>query len=173
MAKTKEQKQVILDKLTDRLKSGKGVVFASFSEVPMVGTEALRKKCRENGIYYTVPKKTLADLALKEAGIEMDSVRKMDGNFSVAVADDEVVAAQTLAAFADEFEGFKIVGGVLENSFIEAPQVIALSKLPNKEQLLGQLVGTLAAPISGFARVLQGNITGFVRVLDAVKGVKA
>ncbi|MAG11850.1 MAG: 50S ribosomal protein L10 [Parcubacteria group bacterium] len=173
MAKTKEQKQQIMDKLTDRLKSGKGVVFATFAGVPMAGTEALRKTCREAGIYYTVPKKTLADLALKEAGIEMESVRKIEGNFSVAVADDEVAAAQALAAFAKEYEGFQIVGGVLEKKYIEKSEVVALSKLPNKQELLGKLVGTLQAPISGFARVLQANISGLVRTLHAIKESKA
>lgn len=173
MAKTKEQKEQIVQKLTDRLSTGKGVVFATFANVPMSGTEALRKTCREAGIYYTVPKKTLADLALKGAGIEMESVRKIEGNFSIAVADDEVVAAQALAAFAKEYEGFQIVGGVLEKKYIETNEVVALSKLPNKEELLGKLVGTLQAPISAFARVLQGNISGFVRVLNAVKESKA
>ncbi|EKE18810.1 MAG: hypothetical protein ACD_9C00226G0001, partial [uncultured bacterium] len=51
--------------------------------------------------------------------------------------------------------------------------VKALAKIPSKEQLLGQLVGTLNAPISGFVNVLAGNLRGLVQVLNAVKEQKA
>ena len=48
----------------------------------------------------------------------------------------------------------------------------ALAKLPSKEELLGQLVGTLNAPISGFVNVLAGNLRGLVTVLQAVADKK-
>lgn len=171
MAKTKDQKQVAVEKLTDSLSQAKGVVFATFTNVPMSGTEELRKKCRAEGIYYTVPKKTLANLALKHAGIDA-SVTEFEGNLSIAIAQDEVAPAQVLAGFAKEFEGFKIVGGILEKNFIAAAQVEALSKLPGKQQLRAHVVGTLQAPIAGFARVLQGNLSGLVRALAAIKETK-
>lgn len=172
MAKTKQQKTEVVDTLTERFQNGKGVVFATFTNVPMSGTERLRKTCRKEGIYYTVPKKTLTNKALKEAGIEA-SVADFEGNVSVAVANDEVAPAQTLATFAKEFEGFNIVGGILEQKFIDAKQVQALSQLPSKHELLGKVVGTLQAPISGFVRVLNGNLSGLVQVLNAIKEKKA
>ncbi len=61
---------------------------------------------------------------------------------------------------------------MLEGAFIDGAKVNALSKLPSKQQLLGQLVGTLNAPVSGFVNVLAGNIRGFVTVLNAIKDQK-
>ena len=62
---------------------------------------------------------------------------------------------------------------MLEGAFISAEKVEALAKLPGKKQLLGQLVGTLNAPISGFVNVLAGNLRGLVNILNAVKEKKA
>ena len=62
---------------------------------------------------------------------------------------------------------------MLEGRFIDAAKVKALAELPSKQQLLGQLVGTLNAPISGFVNVLAGNIRGLVTALNAIKEQKA
>ena len=42
-----------------------------------------------------------------------------------------------------------------------------LSKLPSKDAMRAQLVGTIAAPLSGFVTVMSGNLRGFVNVLNA------
>ena len=47
-------------------------------------------------------------------------------------------------------------------------EVMALALLPSREQLLGQVVGTIAAPLSGFVRVLNGNVSGLVYALSAI-----
>jgi large subunit ribosomal protein L10 len=45
--------------------------------------------------------------------------------------------------------------------------VTQLAELPGREQLLGQVVGVLQAPISGFVNVLAGTLRGLVNVLNA------
>src|SRR3989344_5537658 len=56
--------------------------------------------------------------------------------------------------------------------YIDTVKVTELSQLPNKQQMLGQLVGTLNAPISGFVNVLAGNLRGLVNVLNGIKESK-
>jgi large subunit ribosomal protein L10 len=51
-------------------------------------------------------------------------------------------------------------------------QVLALAKLPSKQELLAQMVGSIKAPIAGFVNVLSGNLRGLVRVLEAIRGSK-
>jgi len=81
---------------------------------------------------------------------------------------DEVAPAKILNDFAKNNEHLKILGGILENKFIDKMSVISLAKLPSKQELLGQLVGTIAAPMSGMLNVLQGNLRGLVRVLSII-----
>ena len=51
-------------------------------------------------------------------------------------------------------------------------QVFALADLPSKEQLLAQVVGTIAAPLRGLVTVLSGPQRNFVTVLSQIKDKK-
>jgi large subunit ribosomal protein L10 len=54
-----------------------------------------------------------------------------------------------------------------DGHFINAEEVVALSELPSKDQLRARLIGTINAPLSGFANVVAANIRGIVNVLQA------
>ncbi|MBN1779270.1 MAG: 50S ribosomal protein L10 [Candidatus Buchananbacteria bacterium] len=174
MAKTKQQKQTDLQSYVEKLSRSKGLVFANFDGLKVKEIEELRKKCREAGIDYLVTKKTLMKLALKEAGIDDVDLKSFDkGVASIFGYEDEVASAKIIGEFSATHEALKPVGGVLENKFIDQAGVISLSKLPGKNELLAKVVGSIQAPVSGFVRVLAGNLTGFVRVLDAIKESKS
>ena len=80
---------------------------------------------------------------------------------------------KTAHTFAKTNEDLKILGGYFEDSMQDAKSIVAIANLPSREELLGRLVGTMAAPMSGFATVLQGNIKGLVVALNAIKDKKA
>ena len=62
--------------------------------------------------------------------------------------------------------------GLLEGSVLDAAGVRAIAILPPREVLLGRVVGTIAAPISGLLTVLQGNISGLARALQQIADQK-
>jgi large subunit ribosomal protein L10 len=172
MAQTKQQKKEIVKDLADKLKNSKAVVFSDFKGLNVKDMTELRKTLREKGISLNVLKKTLISIALKDAGIEMDA-RKLEGQITVAVsAGDEVEAAKIIAALAKTNKNLKIIGGLLGKNVLSEKEVVALSKLPGKDELLAKLVGTLNAPVSGFVNVLAGNIRGLVQVLKGIADSK-
>jgi large subunit ribosomal protein L10 len=165
---TKEQKTKLISDLVAKLKASKAVVFSDYKGLKVKDMTILRKELRAEGIDFQVLKKTLMNVAMKEAGIEMD-VKKLEGQIVIAISSgDEVMAAKLIAKAAKANENLKIAGGILGTKELSAAEVNALAKLPTKEQLLGQLVGTLNAPVSGFVNVLAGNLRGLVQVLKAV-----
>ena len=85
---------------------------------------------------------------------------------------DEAGPAKVLAKFVKDNERPVIQGGILENGFADARDIQALAKLPAKEILLAQVVGTLNAPIQGFVNVLAGTIRSLMNVLKAVEEKK-
>ncbi len=173
MPKTRQQKEATVGTLGADIKAAKGVVFANFQGLTMKDSDELRGACKAQGIRYVVTKKTLLQKAIQAAGFSMD-IKSFQGGMSVlASATDEVAPAQVLANFARTHEVAKIFSGILDGQLIDAVKVAALAKLPGKQQLLGQLVGTLNAPIGGFVHVLAGNIRGLVTVLGAIKEQKA
>lgn len=173
MAKNKLAKQGAFEDLGSHLKSAKAVVFANFQGLKVKESEELRKKCREQDIYYVATKKTLLRKALTDAGFNIDT-KSFAGGVSVVFGNkDEVAPSQVAAEFAKTHLVMSIFGGILEGKFIDATKVNELSKLPSKIQLLGQLVGVINAPVSGFVRVLAGNISNLANVLNAIRDEKA
>ena len=169
---TKEQKKQLVKDLAEKIKSSKATVFSDFKGLSVKDMTALRSELREKGIEMQVLKKTLISIALKDAGVELDA-SKMEGQIAVAVAsEDEVEAAKIIAKAAKANENLKIVGGLLGKDILSQEEVMNLSKLPSKEELLAKLVGTLNAPVSGFVNVLAGNLRGLVQVLKAVGETK-
>lgn len=172
MAQTKQQKSDLIKDLVKKLKGSKAVVFSDYKGLPVKDMTVLRRELKSAGVDLKVLKKTLINIALKDAGMEVDA-KKLEGQIAVAVSNqDEVAAAKIIAKAAKANENLKIVGGILGTKELSKEEVNALAKLPSKEELLAKLVGTLNAPASGFVNVLAGNVRGLVTVLKAVADTK-
>ncbi len=173
MPKTKEQKKQIIDDLDEKLKNSKSLVFADYKGLTVVEAQELRKLAKQSGAEYVVAKKTLIQKAFDKTDIKDVDVTSMDGNIALMIGfEDEVSAAKVSSEFAKDHESLKMLGGVMENKYIDLAQVEALSKIPSKNELLAKLVGSINAPVSGFVNVLAGNLRGLVGVLNAIKDTK-
>ena len=171
---TRQVKETLVAELVEKIKSSKAVVYANYKGVTVKDLTGMRKELAKSGSSWQVMKKTLLNIALKEAGVE-GNVRELPGQIGVAFSADEVAAAKTLADFVKANKGtqFSIEGGALGEKMSSVDEVKALAKLPSRDELRAVLVGTLQAPISGFVRTLSGNLSGLVRVLKAVEEKKA
>lgn len=173
MPKTRSQKEEILAKTQDRLTRASAVVFVNIAGVKVSQIEQIRDGLFAQGLQLQVAKNNLFKIALQEAKVTVPS-EVLDQPIGMIFSyDDEVAAAKTTAPFAKEIEALEIVGGIVSGEFVSAKQVEALALLPSREQLLGQLVGTIAAPLSGFVNVMSGNLRGLVQVLSQIQAKNA
>ncbi len=173
MAKTRQSKESAVSRITDNLKKGKGIVFADFTGLLVKELRELRAELRKAGIYYEVVKKTLLKRGLTEAGLNNALVDELKGSVSLAISDDEVAPAKALVTFAKTHDKLKVLGGVLDNNYIDELKIKNLAALPTKPELLGKLVGSIQAPLTGLVRVLQGNMRGLVQVLTQIQNAKS
>jgi large subunit ribosomal protein L10 len=170
---TKAQKKEVVKGLEEKIKQAKSAVFVDYKGLGVKDTMELKKTLREAGVEYLVARKTLLEISLKNCGLDVD-VRGMDGQIAAVFSNiDEIAAAKIIDKFAKTNEHIKMLGGTLGTQVMNDAEVKALAKVPSKEELLAKLVGTLNAPISGFANVLAGNLRGLVQVLKAVSEQKA
>lgn len=174
MQQTKQQKEALVSEVADKIKGSKALVFANFKGVSVKDITAIRRELRKSGSSWQVLKKTLLNIALKDAGVEVDA-RALDGQVGVAFSQDEVAAAKVIADFqkANKDVTLTIEGGALGAKSLSANEVKALAKLPSQDELRAKLVGTLQAPIAGFVRTLSANLSGLVQVLKAIEEKKA
>ncbi len=170
MALTQEKKEAVVANLVEHLSSSKITVMAQYTGLTVQESQELRAKARENGTTLLVVKNRLVKVAMSK----VDSLKDVDtsgleGQLMYAFNnEDEVAPAQVLANFAKEHPSIALKGAIdATGAIMDEAQVKQLASLPSKEQLRGQLVGTIAAPLSGFVNVLSGNMRGLVNVLNA------
>lgn len=168
MPKTRQQKETTLKKLEENLAKMKAAYFVTFDGLKVKETVELRKLLREQKIDYEVIKKTLLKLAFKKYKLDID-VDQMTGSLGMAIGfEDEITPAKVLGNFSKEHPALKLVGGIYENKLLDQKQVLAMAKIPSKDELLTKLVWLVQYPISGLVNVLQGNLRGLVYVLKAI-----
>ncbi|HSX47979.1 MAG TPA: 50S ribosomal protein L10, partial [Candidatus Nanoarchaeia archaeon] len=161
-----------VDKLSSDLGRLKLAVLTDYRGLTVAEISELRDKLREEGISYKVTKNTLLRIALKanSAYADLDPAA-FTGPMALAMGfDDEVAPARVIFQYAKAHEALEIVGALTgDGQLLSAAQVKALASLPTREQLLGQVVGTIAAPLTGFVGVMGSQVRSIVNVLNAIK----
>lgn len=153
MPKSRQQKSETKDRLVKEFKGAKSVVFADYQGLTVSKADELRKKTRDAKVDYIVAKKSLITLAAKEAGFDLNA-KSFPGMLGAAFGTEDEVAPAKVLGDMSKMSTVKLVGGIFEGVVVGADKVIALSKLPSKKELLGQVVGTMYAPVSAFVRAL-------------------
>lgn len=170
MALTKSKKTEVMSEVVALLTSSKLTVAAKYSGTTVKALQTLRREARANGTVVKVIKNRLVIKALKDSDVFKDADSSLLTNMLLYAfnPDDEIAPAQDLANFAKQNPTIEFVGAyTADGQFIMADDVKALANLPSKDQLRAMLVGTIAAPLSGFANVLAGNVRGVLNVLNA------
>ncbi|MCK4781328.1 50S ribosomal protein L10 [Candidatus Parcubacteria bacterium] len=171
MALTKEQKQVNIKDLKEKVDKQKSMVFVDFTGLGVAKMTELRKQMRAEDCEFKVAKKSLTHLVLKDFDKEIaEKTKTLEGEIALGFGyKDEVAPFKILGRFSKQNKDLKILAGILEKEFIEQEQAIVLSNLPSRQELLAKMAGSMQSPISGFVRVLQGNIKGLICVLKQAK----
>jgi len=171
MAKSRKQKEQTVAELAEAF-GGKSAVFVNYQGLKVKEADELRRTAEKEQVTYTVAKKTLMGIALKERGITFDA-SALHGMIGVAAGADEVAPAKLIATFGKTHEALKILGGVVDGHIVDADQIKALAALPGRRELLGQLVYTINGPVSGFVNVLGAQLRSVLNVMNAIAKAKA
>jgi large subunit ribosomal protein L10 len=169
----REEKAEAIAALAERLRSSETIFATDFRGLTVKELSDLRGRLRAVETEYTVVKNTLARRAASETGREA-LLPYLDGPTGLLwVGGDPAVAAKALDQFAQEHpEALSVKGGLLEGADLSHEGVTRLAKLPPREQLIAQLAGGIAAPLTGLAGSLNALIAGLARSLGAVQAQK-
>jgi large subunit ribosomal protein L10 len=175
MAITRQRKEANVTKLQDQLGNLKLMVMTDYRGLTVPEISELRDNLRQEGITYSVTKNTLLRIAVQNTEQLKDiDPKTFVGPMALAIStEDEVAPARVVFQYAKAHDALEIVGAVTGDGQVLSPaEVKALATLPTREQLLAQVVGTIAAPLSGLVGVMGANVRGIVTVLNAIKESK-
>lgn len=153
--------------LTDKLSRTQLTLVTDYRGLTVAEITELRRRLREVGAELVVAKNTLTLRAAKVTGHEALEPF-LSGPTAVAFAYDDV--AKTAKAINDFNKGSKklvVRGGILGKSVLAANALEQVASLPSREQVLAQIVGGVAAPVSGVVGVLNAAISNVLYVLQA------
>ena len=154
-AKVLSEKQAIVASLTETLQSASAGILVDYKGITVAEDTALRAELRAAGVEYSVVKNTLLRFATKNVGLELDEV--LNGTTSMAVSKEDPIAPMRIVnSYAKKLGNrFNIKAGFMDGKVLPLEDVMALSELSSKEQLVGQVLGTMLAPITSLAIVLK------------------
>lgn len=153
--------------LTDKLSRTQLTLVTDYRGLTVAEITDLRKKLRETGAELIVAKNTLTLRAAKETGYE-GLEPMLSGPTALAFAFNDV--SKTAKAINDFNKGPKklvIRGGMLGNAVMGENVLDQVASLPTRDQVLAQIVGGVAAPVSGVVGVINAAITNVLYVLQA------
>jgi large subunit ribosomal protein L10 len=159
MPKTRARKSDDVKELVNAFKASKSVMFVDYQGLSVPKVTSLRKELTNKKVSYIAAKKTLFALAAKEAGYDIN-FKAMPGMVAAAFSmEDEMAGAKVVgdALSKDKESTMKFVGGLFEGKMVDAAYAVALSKLPSKQDLLGQLLSVMNGPAAALVRLLNAK----------------
>ena len=147
-------KQSIVEDLKKRLADSQSGVIVDYRGITVEEDTALRKAMREANVDYSVVKNTLLNFAVK--GTDYEGIAPfLEGPTAIALGvEDPIAPAKVLGDFIDKAKKLTIKTGFIDGKVVEVAEIEKISKLPSKEELLAKAFGSMKAPITNLARVL-------------------
>lgn len=146
-----KQKEEEVKALAQKFKDAKVILLTDYRGITVEDVTALRNTLRSTNSEYKVIKNNIIKRALDANGESgLDEV--LEGPTAVVLStEDYVDPLKAIYNFAKANEFYKIKGGIVEGKIMSAEELIALAKLPSRQELLGMLAGGLLGTISKFA----------------------
>lgn len=166
------EKQNIVADLHERLAKSQIVILTDYKGLDVEAVTDLRKKLREADVEYQVVKNSL--LARASEGTDAALIKDhFKGPSAIALSfTDPVAPAKVLSEFAKDNDKLEVKIGVMGGKELDLDGIKALSSLPSREVLLGQVLSAMNAVPSSFVRTISEIPRSFVGVLNAIKEQK-
>jgi len=145
---TRTRKEELVAEMTAEFKDAGAIIVCDYKGMTVEDLEAVRNMAREEDTKVKVVKNTLAEIALKNAGCEVVDFK--DTNL-VVWGDTQVLPCKIADKAATQFKDtFKIKAGLIQGAVASMDTIMAMAKLPTRDELIGMLLNVWNAPVQNF-----------------------
>jgi large subunit ribosomal protein L10 len=160
-----------VDELSSIFRSN-GVYLLEYRGMTVAEMGTLRQRVKGFGANVRVFKNRLAikyfEKEKKDFGRDI-----FNGPLAVAYATDNFIeVAKAIVDFEKENPKVKLRAGFIENTFVDKERIKAVAKLPGKEQLMAQLVLSIAMPLRKMGMALSAPLTTTLILMKNLKDKK-
>jgi large subunit ribosomal protein L10 len=164
----RDEKAAVIDRIAGKIEESDAVFAVDYRGISVPQVADLRTKLRDADASFQIVKNSLTERAADKAGAEGLKALLEGPTALTFVRGDAAAAAKALndAARATQVLDFK--GGVMGGNVLTAEDIRSIARLPSREVLYGQLVGTIASPLSGLVGALSALVGGLARQLGQI-----
>lgn len=170
--KTKEDKQKIVSDLKNKLSNTTSYILTDYHGLSVPQMQELKNSLKELGSDFTVTKNTLLSLGAKEAKKEIDLSSLVGPTAVLFSGDNAIESIKKLVEFIKKNKLPKIKSGSFDDRLINKEEILAISRIPGRQELYAKVVGSLNSPISGLVGVLSANMRNLVYALSEIQKSK-
>jgi large subunit ribosomal protein L10 len=160
-----------VEEFKSRLQGHVLTIATQYQGITVEQVTQLRTKLRDQDIEFKVYKNTLVKRVLDELNLG-GAEAFITGPTAWAFSNDLAAPSKIFKDFSKEVKTLITNGGILDGAVISKQQVESLATLPSREALLGQVAGTIAAPMRNFLGVLNALPRNLVNALDQIRKQK-
>jgi large subunit ribosomal protein L10 len=164
----RDQKAAVIEEIAGEITASEAIFAVDYRGITVAQAVELRERLREADAHFRVVKNSLTERAADQAGADHLKPLLVGPTALAMVRGDVALAAKHLNDTARAINLLDFKGGVLNGTALSADDVRSIARLPSREVLTAQLVGTIAAPISGLVRTLNALIAGVAIQLKAI-----
>ena len=156
----RDEKAAVIDEIATQIGEAEAIFAVDYRGITVTQAAELRGRLRDADATFRVVKNSLTERAADQAGAESLKELLEGPTAFTFVRGDAAVAAKALSDFARAHDSFGFKGGRMGAEVLTIEQITSIARLPAREVLHAQLVGTIAAPITGLVRGLNALIAG-------------
>jgi large subunit ribosomal protein L10 len=168
----RDQKAVAIAEIATDIEQSQAVFAVDYRGLSVAQAAELRAKLRDADATLRVVKNSLTERAADQTGTGELKPLLQGPTALTFVRGDAALAAKAIADYARLTQLLPFKGGLMDGAALDADQLRAISRLPSREALYGQLVGVVASPITGLVRTLGALVGGLAVALGQVREKK-
>jgi len=167
----REEKQVIIDNLTEQIKAHKHIYISDISELDAAATQELRKACFDANVKLIQVKNTLLRVALEGLDTDYKEIYGvLKGSSAVMLSETGNAPAKLIKEFRKDHDKPVLKAAFVEEcAYVGENQLDALVSIKSKEELLGDIVLLLQSPMQKLISALESGkntIGGVLKTLE-------
>lgn len=167
------EKRAVLDEISENLKKANAVYITNYSGMSVDDANKLRGAFRKGNVFFKVYKNKLMKLAMEEVGGFDSVIPSLTEQNAFAFVEEELSApAKVLKDFLKDNKRPEFRAAIVDGDFYGEDKLETLAAMKSKNEIIGDILGLLAAPMSNVLGALnaQGsNLVGAVKTI-AEKG---
>jgi large subunit ribosomal protein L10 len=167
------EKQAVLDEIAEKLESSSALYVTNYSGMSVPEVNELRGAFRKGDIRFKVYKNKLVKLAMEKVGGYDEVIPSLVEQNAFAFVQEELSApAKVLKDYIKDNNKPQFKAAIVDGDFYGEDKLDVLAAMKSKNEIIGDILGLLMAPLSNVVGALnsQGsNLVGAVKTI-AEKG---